>query len=461
MVVVEDENEAQKLDAGLLFSTALGFGQAVGGKGSCGVDKLESFSIGYRKNLSGEDLAELYRRANPIANLVDLLPDGANQRWMYLSSKVHDEKTLEAAQNFIDGAREEIISTWKKARLYGWAALVMLADDGVLDYSRPLNPAKIKTWRGWRSIAGGAATDISVRDYDENPMSVDYGLPSQFYLRGLEGQTVHRSRLVLMYGIKELRNIRNNYELGTSIVERAYIAFRNYDAGINTIANSLLDWSVDVLAIEDLTRLMANSKEFANVIAAMTAAKNQLKVMLLEAGKSEYKQVQRSYQGVKDVIELLQVALASSADIPIQMLFNVSPSGATSGSWEKDYWAQLVANRQKLELQPLLKQVLDMWFISQRLEPKYEINFPSILEMNDLEKSEEKYRNAQSQYNLSAALKLLVEAFILAPDEAALVVGENKNLAQALKDSLGKVTMQQKELQGQGASEKWQGRQLA
>lgn len=458
--VQEILRDQYKIDAGLLFSASLGYGQAPG-KGRHGKDKLESFGVGIRAKLSEIELSELYRRANPIANLVDLLPDSSAQRWAQITSTEIDEEIVKEAQKYLDAIKDTIVDGWKKARLYGWSGLVMLADDGGVSYDRPLNVRRVRAWRGLRSVAGGVTGDISVREWQEDPLTLNYGMPSQFYLRGLEDRTVHRSRVVLMYGIKELRSLQYDYELGTSIVERAYTSFRNYDAGVNTIANSLLDWSVDVLEIEDLTRLMAQSKEFANVIAAMYAAKSQLNVMLLEAGKSSYKQIQRSYQGVRDVIEILQVALASSADIPIQMLFNISPSGATSGSWEKDYWAQYVANRQQLELLPVLRELLDPWFLSMGVNPVYTIAFPSILEMDDLQKAEEKYRNAQSQYNLSAALKLLVEALILDPGAAGEVIAGNIDLAQAVTKSLATLKMRQSALMGKPESEKWQGRQLA
>lgn len=438
MTVVEEfVKQKQQEDAGLMFSGALGHGKVGGG------DKLETFDIGTRGLLSEPQLTELYDRANPLANLIDLLPDAAAQKWVKVESKTIDEDKLKKAQKVLDQLKEHLTITWKQARLYGWAAIVPLYDGGGDDLSKPLDPLSVKGIKGFRSVSGGVASDIYIESYEENPLSEYYGSPSHFTLRGLETQRIHRSRLSLLYGVRKLRRVAGSHEIGISVVERAYTAYRNYDATINTIANSLIDFSVDVLEMENLTTLMSQSEDFAKIITAMHQAKTQLKVMLLEHGKAKYSQIQRSYTGVKDMMELMQVAVASSADIPLQMVFNVSPSGQTSGSWEKEYFSQYVANRQRLDLEPVLREILDINFESQGVEDysDYSLDFPNILEQTELEQAEHRYRDAQSQYNLSAALKLLVEAQILAPEEGAKVIAGEKNLEEALTEGLASLKM--------------------
>lgn len=127
-----------RFDAGQFISSALGFG-------ALNRDKLETFQIGTRRRLSPQELFTLYEQNTFIANIIDVVPDAGTQKWCNYES-ANDTQEI---QQELDKIKPHINQAWKLARLQGWAAVLLLIDDGEFDYSQPVN---VRGIRGIRSL---------------------------------------------------------------------------------------------------------------------------------------------------------------------------------------------------------------------------------------------------------------------------------------------------------------------
>lgn len=407
----------QYLDAGAFISAMLGFGNPL-------QDKVESFGLAPRKRLTSAELWDLYETDTFIANAIDKVPDAATQK--YCTYTVNEEQTgsnAKVVQNELERVRPYINQAWKQARLQGWSAVLMYIDDGELDYRNPVNTRKIRGISGYKALCGGNTGEIGILEYDENPFSVTFGEPQLFTVYSAQKPVVHVSRLLLFYGVKKLSRIQNYGvsvgQLGTSIVDRFFQYFRNFDIGNNAIASTLPDFNVDIMKVADLATLLAKKQDFATYISGIAFARNIMKIMLVEAGKDgqnegDYQIITRQYQGVVEILKYNKGLYAGSVDIPDTLLFNESPDGQTSGRYESNTWAQYVADMQERELRPELNKVIDyVHFTDGSIVPEtWELKFPSILQLDQVDK-------ADIDLKLYQGLQYLTTAQIATPEEAA------------------------------------------
>lgn len=152
-----------RFDAGQFVSSALGFG-------ALNRDKLETFQIGARRKISPTELWQLYESNNFAANVIDAVPNAACQKYVEYES----DSDTDVIQAELDKVRSHICQAWKLARLQGWAAVLLLIDDGERDYTKPVNTRNIRGISGYNALSGGNAGEISVFQWDEDPLSVTY-----------------------------------------------------------------------------------------------------------------------------------------------------------------------------------------------------------------------------------------------------------------------------------------------
>lgn len=408
--------DTQRLDMGAFYSAVLGFGNV-------NKDKMETFRVGARRRLTGMELWELYETNNFIANVIDAVPDAATQKWCIYESDREDDsiqKELEKVKPYINQA-------WKLARLQGWAAVVMLLNDGVTDYSQPAEERRIRGISGYNALAGGEAGEIAVQKYDENPMSPTYGQPQVFTI---SAQPVHASRLLLFYGVKRLSRLRG--QLGTSVLDRCHQEFRNFDVGNNAIAATLPDFNLDIFEVPGLAPMLAKQKDFAEFIQGIAFARSVLKVMMVEAGNNGsqgaggYKIISRPYTGVKELLEYYKQLFAGATDLPDTMLYGESPDGQTSGKYEMRSWAQYIANQQQSVLHSELDKLINYLHLTTGTIPKdWSLEFPSILELDESEQADVELKRAQR-------LGLLVDRQIVTAEEAAHSLADHIDVAKAI-----------------------------
>lgn len=411
----------QRLDAGSFFSAMLGFG-------SSSKDKLETFSIGSRRRLTSPELWEIYETNNFISNVIDAVPDAAGQKWCEYES----DSNADEIQEELDKVKPHINQAWKQARLQGWAAVLLLIDDGEQDYRQPVNVRAIRGIRGYNALSGGESGEVTVTEYDDNPFSVTYGEPQLFTITG-SNELVHVSRLLLFYGVKNLSRSRGRSrgQLGTSVIDRCYQEFRNFDVGNNAIAATLPDFNLDIFEIPGLAQLLAKQKDFADYISGLAFARSVLKVMMVEAGQGGqnpggYKIVARQYTGVKDLLEYFKQLFAGATDLPDTLLYGESPDGTTSGKYEMRSWSQYIANQQQTNLLPELKKLINYLHTAGGGVPrKWELKFEPILELDEVEEADVELKQAQR-------LAILVDKIIVTPDEAAKSLAEGIDVGQAI-----------------------------
>lgn len=115
--------------------------------------------------------------------------------------------------------------------------------------------------------------------------------------------------------------------------------------------------------------------------------------------------------GISEILDRLMIALAAAAEMPVTVLFGVSPGGFGTGESEQKLWTARVEEFRRLELTPVIQWTLERAFGDEAADWQicYEpIDSPTAAEATDL-------RLKQSQIDVA-----YITAQVLTPNEVAL-----------------------------------------
>lgn len=393
----------------------------------------ESFQNPHGSEIQVEQLISLYEQDNFIANLVDHLPERATSKWCHFDMKAElwdgqGAQKKNPIQQTLDDAKDAICTAWKLARLRGWA-IVYIHLVGAGEPQEAVREQSIKGIAGFTALAGGPAGEVTIQSYDENKLSLTYGMPLTY---SVDGQIIHHSRVLLFTGIKRLSRdqiSRNgiNHEPGISVIYRSRQAHRNFIAASNAVATKLLNFNQAILKIKDLAQILAKEEDAKSYFQGMSLAKTILNMIVLDADGGDYGMLNTPFTGVHELLEYFKKIFAGSTDLMASELFNESPAGVTSGRFENEYEARYVAAQQESVLTPLLYRIIRYGCAANNYPLDCgELSFPPLYKMDDAQLAKVKLTQAQ-------VIKLLIDARVLTPEEAADALSQGIDIEDAIK----------------------------
>ncbi len=119
--------------------------------------------------------------------------------------------------------------------------------------------------------------------------------------------------------------------------------------------------------------------------------------------KDDYKILDLSLGGVKDVIEQVELKLCADTGIPATKLFGRSPAGMNStGEADQEGYYQLVSSIQRNDLAPALNRIYTLIFAQKSYRGKkrtdFEICFNPMWLPSEKEQAETKWKLAQASF---------------------------------------------------------------
>jgi hypothetical protein len=374
--------------------------------------------------LSEEEIVRLYTSAQPIANAIDTVPTEALKRRPEIS--IENKNRLDPAllKELTDTAHELLVFAMPVvrdcailAREFGWAIIKLVTDD-TTDFSTPAGYRQGVSYIDFRAIGGGACRDTMVHTYQNDPNRRDFGMPLQYHAVPAD-EYLHHSRVILMQGIKDLRPLKNrSYQLGYSLLEPLAGAWYDYQDAVNSVLKMLEDKSLEVFYIEGFKEMMLKPGGVQRTVNALAYCRKMFGGYVLDS-TSKMELLDRTLTGIADTLEIFLTQLSMQANLPDTLLFGRSPSGQTSGEYEKAVLEQLTTIWQTLELEPVYRKILDVFFIFIGLPGiNYEINFPKP-EAAEKDSAQSEKDRADSIKSFSEALEVLVRSGLISPEIAA------------------------------------------
>lgn len=403
----------------------------INGDDSLGFKRLKSYGS------FNEEFESQYECNTFAANLIDLLPQSMGQHSPII--KYPNSQINGIIQDRINNVITYFIEASKVARLTGGSGILI---GGKGDLAEPLQ-TYIKEPLFYNVLEGGSHGELIIDKVDRNPVSINYLKPLTYRLR--HNQTViHASRILPFYGIKPLtkRQWRINRYWGIPLLVRCYDALENLSKTDAAIAATVEKFSRVVIKIENFNNL-SRTEAGKTLLRERTKQINYgwkiYKSLILQLGE-EIDTLTVNYEGVVTAAQHIMKTLASKTDIPYSKLFNSSPkakglAGSDSDSSSVDrgderQWADYVNTKQVSDWNPNLYSLIDyhlLTLIGVGNSEKYEIEYPSILQMSESEKAALDKTKAET-------IHIQIQDQVITPQQASKALADDVEIGTILNN---------------------------
>lgn len=318
-------------------------------------------------------------------------------------------------------------------RLFGGAAVLMLADDGGT-LEDPLNEDAL---RRIERLEVFNPIDISYTGaylYND-PFDPNYGKPQWYNIIGKWGNSflVHESRLLLFYGqpiTNERRRMRNGW--GGSVIEQANDELSRLGSTFDFALMACGRLSQSILKFSGLMNKMmsdAGEEEVMRRLHVIDMGRHLLNTIAIDTSEA-YEQHQISVSGLKEVIEEMEIAVSAATGIPMTILFGRSPAGmSATGKSDFEAYYNMVGRIQERILRPQLSRLVYLISLCKDYEitlpESWEIEFEPLWNPSEKEEAETKKLKADARKADADAINTLVQAQVLDIEEARATLAEH------------------------------------
>ena len=395
--------------------TADGWVNFLTGLGVEGKDKREA-AIPKRCALTYQGWSALYDCSDLAKRIVDLPAEDMTREPFELRVPEDDEVATE-----VEGILEELetLSAFEEAirwrRLYGGSIILIGADDGSADLSRPLNENAIKRIDYLNVFDAFEARQV---EWNQNPASKGFGEPTMFQLNphvigsGLSAfQRVHASRCLMFCGTSANRknrmyaNASIGQGWGDSELLQVVKIIRDFDSAWGGASALLTDFAQAVYKLNGLAAAMLSDKEdvIKKRLAIINLSRSMINAMIMDKDGEDFERKATPMSGMSETLSEFKTRVAAAARMPVTKLFGISPGGlnATGASDERN-WFDYVRAMQIKQIKKQASQLHRLILLSKEgptsgKEPdKWACHFPSLWQLTDAEKAEVRNKNAQS-----------------------------------------------------------------
>ncbi len=437
-----------------MHSTIDSWANAVTGMGVPGKDKSTATRFFRGHTLSRQELDDLGRQDGLARKIIGRVVDDALRSGWVVTFKGDETKEV-TPEEAID--LNERLVTWyksvrlkrgisqhlKQARQYGGSLLVLGAMDGQrpeqpLDVEKVTEFSFVRALDRWQTDTAGI---IDARpDSPHFGFPLIYGLHSVFthFFRGagvpeseggegvqisqaptLQQTRVHTSRVWRTDGVMLSDRVRQqNQGWGDSVLEAAFDPLANWSSAMAGSGTIIQDYTQGVYKIKDMSSIInANGQELVRKrFQVMDYVKSIWNAIMVDADNEDYTRTTTSVTGLSELLDRFGMHLSAVADMPLTLLFGVSPGGFGTGEAEGSNWDDTVKAYQTDFVEPLLEYVLTILFATPEFSDfpaNWSIKFNSLQLADPLQEADIRLKTSQAD-------ALDIQNGVLSSDEVAI-----------------------------------------
>lgn len=345
------------------------------GLGVRGKDRRKASCIEWEPMQEAE-ADEFYAASDIARKIVDEVVQEAFREGYELSAK--DKLTPEVLSAITDeGQRlqvdEKLQEGWTLARMYGGSGIIPIPKDVKL-LEKPFIPeALVKI----ESLLVLSRWELPRQQIETDVRQPNFSRPKTYRICPRTGSDqmnyeVHHSWILRFDGsyLPRIKFFKNNL-WNDSILNVCKVPIRDYDAALAAVSATLDDFSVGVMKITGLTRMISEDKDdlITKRLEITNLSRSIAKTIILDAEKEEFEYQDRQLSGVADCVKLIAGRLVVASGMPHTKILGESPAGsnATGNSTTKD-WYDHVGSQQENYLDPKLI-TLWKWILSTKQSP--------------------------------------------------------------------------------------------
>jgi hypothetical protein len=176
------------------------------------------------------------------------------------------------------------------------------------------------------------------------------------------------------------------------MLQGPYKYLRNWDAANQGGANMMTDSSQAVLSIAEFNKMIGSDDLtiFSNRMRVLEMARS-LRIMPIDAESEKFQYVERSFQGVFEMIDRAAQALAGAVGIPQTIYFGRAPAGLNAtGESDTRGWYDKVRAQREAKYQPLFEQIIQIIAKAEGLQypDQWGVSWPSLWQETAKEKAD-------------------------------------------------------------------------
>lgn len=287
----------------------------------------------------------------------------------WLTVECEDEVAIGDALEVI-GAQERTTEAAVWGRLYGGALVVFLLDDGGT-LSTPLNINNIRRFVGMK-VYDRFAVSLNPTTYPaSDELRRLYNLPEMFDVTPANGGMqfqVHESRCYMVPGKRIPDRVKlMNGGWDHPVLQGAYAALQRYGTSQGYTANILKDFVLSILAVKDLTALLAAGKDdvVQRRLRLLDMSRSILNSLVIDADGETMTKSASSVAGLADILDRFAEHLSTSVSIPVAKLFGRAPGGLNStGDFDNDSYNKMLGSERARTVTGLLERMIKLIFLA-------------------------------------------------------------------------------------------------
>lgn len=238
----------------------------------------------------------------------------------------------------------------KYENVYGGSLIILDIDDGLEDWTEPLNINNIRS-----------LNDIFVVDrYFVTPYDYSYLKEPKYYSLNdsdLSFKKIHKSRVIRFDGIDSgIRNRYKNQSFGESRIYRCITELENYNNGHDVIPEILSRFVEDIFKFKDMTKFI-NSDDKRDLVLKkveyLKTKKNILKALVIDQ-EDDFISKTLNVSGLDKLIDMIERRLCAAAEIPHTHLLEEGTSAGLSNNGdntqESKQWYDWIKSQQVKKL---------------------------------------------------------------------------------------------------------------
>jgi phage-related protein (TIGR01555 family) len=362
-------------------------------------------------------LEDLYHGDDMARKIAGKAPADMVRKWISLAIELGDpgvsgkeaelaDDTLQALNDLDAKGKFREALTW--AQVYGGAVIVIGADDGggdMASLAEPLNEDRI---RSIKFLEVFDRFDLQIEsEYDDPKDGLEkftrpktYRIVNYSGTRGanLSSQIVHESRCLRFDGPLTSRRRRiQNDGWSDSVYTKIDALLADFGLSWAGAAHLLSDFASAVFKMAGLADAVAGGEDNLVIerMILMDKCRSMVRATPIDKDDEEYTRQPTPVSGLPELLDRFMLRLAAAADMPVTVLFGVSPAGLNSSAeGDLTIWYDSVESRQETDLRPPLTRLIDLLFASKDGPTKgaapegWELNFNPLWQESAKEKAE-------------------------------------------------------------------------
>lgn len=386
-------------------------------------------------------LDDLYHGDDMAKKIASRAPADMVRKWISLTVDTGDEGVSGKESEIADDILQELngldaISVFREAltwaRVFGGSLIYVGVDDGGGGIDSQAEPLAASV-RAVEFLEVYDRFDVTVDSYYTD-VAADglskYGTPKTYRIENYQkagGATipsviVHESRMLRLDGpITSRRRRQRNNGWNDSV----------YTAMMSTLSDSAMAWGGIAHLLQDFAQGVFKMKGLGDAVAAnetdlvltrmrmMDLCRSLVRAIPVDADDEEFTRQVTPVSGLGELMDRMMLRMAAAADMPVTVLFGVSPAGLNStAEGDLSIWYDWVESAQESDLRPPLTRLIDILLASVQgptrgKEPDgWELTFNKLWQLDEKELAEARKIQADTD-------AIYIDTNVLEPDEVA------------------------------------------